>query len=47
MNLGNIFEKGFKNIVESERAKNIYSGFSNHRAVEELCKKCSFKEKLS
>ncbi|MGL4865531.1 radical SAM/SPASM domain-containing protein [Cetobacterium sp.] len=47
INLGNIFEKGFKNIVESERAKNIYSGFSNHRAVEELCKKCSFKEKLS
>lgn len=47
INLGNIFELGFKKIIESERAKNIYSGFSNHRAVEELCKKCSFKEKLS
>ncbi|MGL4403732.1 MAG: radical SAM/SPASM domain-containing protein [Fusobacteriaceae bacterium] len=45
-NLGNIFQDNFKNIIESERAKAIYDGFSNHIAVEELCKKCSFKEKF-
>ena len=45
-NLGNIFQNNFKNIIESERAKAIYCGFSNHTAVEELCKKCSFKEKF-
>ncbi|MGL5089189.1 MAG: radical SAM/SPASM domain-containing protein [Cetobacterium sp.] len=46
MNLGNIFEKNFKNIIEGDKAKAIYSGFSNNTAVEELCKKCSFKEKF-
>ncbi|MGL5989381.1 radical SAM/SPASM domain-containing protein [Cetobacterium sp.] len=46
MNLGNIFQKDFKNIIEGDKAKAIYSGFSNNIAVEELCKKCSFKEKF-
>ncbi|MGL5982690.1 MAG: radical SAM/SPASM domain-containing protein [Cetobacterium sp.] len=46
VNLGNVFEESFKNIIEGERAKAIYDGFSNNLAVEELCKKCSFKEKF-
>ncbi|MGL4426060.1 MAG: hypothetical protein ACRCTC_07440 [Cetobacterium sp.] len=41
-----MFEESFKNIIEGERAKAIYDGFSNNLAVEELCKKCSFKEKF-
>lgn len=44
--LGNVFKESFKSIIESNRAKAIYDGFSNHRAVEELCIKCQFKEKF-
>ncbi|WP_245584878.1 radical SAM/SPASM domain-containing protein [Psychrilyobacter atlanticus] len=46
VNLGNVFETSFKEIVEGERATAIYDGFSNKKAVEELCKKCTFKEKF-
>lgn len=46
VNLGNIFKKSFKEIVEGKRATDIYDGFSNKKAVEELCKKCTFKEKF-
>jgi radical SAM protein with 4Fe4S-binding SPASM domain len=46
VNLGNIFETQFKEIIEGERATAIYDGFSNKKAVEELCKKCTFKEKF-
>lgn len=44
--LGNIFQKSFKTILEGERARAIYDGFTNHIAVEELCKKCQFKNKF-
>lgn len=43
INLGNIFTREFGEIMEGERAVNIYKGFSNRKAVEELCKKCSVK----
>ncbi|MGL5001279.1 MAG: radical SAM/SPASM domain-containing protein [Cetobacterium sp.] len=46
MNLGNVFQKKFEDIIDDSRAKAIYCGFSNNKAVEELCKKCSFKEKF-
>lgn len=46
INLGNIFSTPFKDIVNSPRAKAIYNGFSNNKAVEELCIKCQFKEKF-
>ena len=42
INLGNIFEKSMKDIVEDKRARDIYDGFSRRRAVEELCKKCGY-----
>ena len=42
INLGNIFEKSLKDIVEDKRARDIYDGFSRRRAVEELCKKCGY-----
>lgn len=41
INLGNIFEKDLDEIINSERAQNIYNGFSNRNACEELCKRCS------
>ncbi len=46
INLGNIFETDLEEIINSERAQNIYNGFSNRNACEELCKRCSFVRKF-
>lgn len=46
INLGNIFEKDMKEIINSPKAQNIYNGFSNRNACEELCKRCSFVRKF-
>ena len=40
--LGNIFESTLEEILNSKRAKDIYDGFSGRKAVEELCKRCGF-----
>ncbi len=40
--LGNIFENTLEEILSSKRAEDIYNGFSGRKAVEELCKKCGF-----
>lgn len=40
--LGNIFNEPLSKILNSERAKKIYSGFTARTAVEELCKKCGY-----
>lgn len=40
--LGNVFETPFVDILKGERAMNMYNGFSNRRAVEELCRKCGY-----
>ena len=46
INLGNVHEKSFSEIVEGERANNIVDGFSRREAVEELCRKCGFRQKF-
>ena len=46
INLGNIKEMEFKNILESKRATDIFEGFSNRYAVEELCRKCGYRKKF-
>jgi radical SAM protein with 4Fe4S-binding SPASM domain len=46
INLGNIFEQDLEDIINSPRAQNIYNGFSNRNACEELCKRCSFVRKF-
>jgi MoaA/NifB/PqqE/SkfB family radical SAM enzyme len=46
INLGNIFEKRFSDIIRGGRAVQIYDGFSNRKSVEILCRKCSFKERF-
>ena len=46
INLGNIFEKDLEEIINSQRAQDIYNGFSNRTACEELCKRCSFVRKF-
>ncbi|MGL4337851.1 MAG: radical SAM/SPASM domain-containing protein [Turicibacter sp.] len=40
--LGNLFESDLGEIIESQRAKAIYDGFSNRCAVEDLCKRCGY-----
>lgn len=40
--LGNVFEQDLEEILNSKRAKDIYDGFSGRKAVEDLCKRCGF-----
>ena len=40
--LGNIFENNLDEILNLKRSKDIYNGFSERKAVEDLCKRCGF-----
>ena len=42
INLGNIHEQSIEEILASERAKAILSGFKKRCATEELCRKCGY-----
>ncbi|WP_342514389.1 radical SAM/SPASM domain-containing protein [Sporosarcina sp. FSL K6-1522] len=46
INLGNVKEQSFSDIVDGERANNIVDGFSRREAVEELCRKCGYRQKF-
>lgn len=46
INLGNINKTDFSEIIESERANNIFNGFSRRMAVEELCRKCGYRKRF-
>lgn len=46
INLGNINDTHFSEIMESERVNNIFDGFSRRCAVEELCRKCGYRKTL-
>jgi radical SAM protein with 4Fe4S-binding SPASM domain len=47
INLGNINQTPFSEIVEGERANNLYNGFSRREVVEELCRKCGYRKRFS
>jgi radical SAM protein with 4Fe4S-binding SPASM domain len=47
INLGNIHDTPFSEIVEGERANNLYNGFSRREVVEELCRKCGYRQRFS
>lgn len=47
LRLGNLFEEEIRDILEGDRARAIYGGFSERRAVEELCRKCGFRTRFS
>ena len=47
INLGNIYESKLEDIIEGERARKIYEGFSGRKRVEELCKRCGYSEMFS
>lgn len=46
ISLGNVFEDDLEDILNSQKAESIYNGFSNRKACEELCKRCSFVRKF-
>lgn len=46
MNLGNINKDSFYNIINSERSLKIIRGFSERHAVEELCMKCTYRNRF-
>ncbi len=46
IDLGNLHDTKLKDILESQKTQNIINGFKNQKAVEELCKKCSYKDRF-
>lgn len=47
INLGNLHIQNLKEILNSQKAKNIIQGFKNNSAIEELCQKCSYKKRFT
>ena len=46
INLGNIFKQDLEEIINSERYINLRESFINSNPCEELCKSCTFKNRL-
>lgn len=46
INLGNVHETPFAEIIEGERASRLVEGFSQRVAVEELCRKCGYRKRF-
>lgn len=44
--LGNIYEESLEMILNKDRTKAIKKGFQERKAVEELCKHCTYKNKF-
>ena len=44
--LGNIFESSLDEILSSQRAEDIRQGFARGEAVEELCKRCTYRRRF-
>ena len=47
INLGNLHDTSLKKVLDSERARGMIEGFKEGKAVEELCRKCSYKDRFS
>ncbi|MDF2669303.1 MAG: Fe-S oxidoreductase [Paenibacillus sp.] len=47
INLGNINQTPFSEIIEGERANKLYDGFSRREVVEELCRKCGYRKRFN
>lgn len=46
INLGNLHEQSLSDILHSQRAEAMREGFAQNKAVEELCRKCSYKDRF-
>ena len=42
INLGNIFNQSLDEIINSDKAKKLYDGFTQRKAVEPLCRTCGY-----
>ena len=47
VSLGNLFTQDLDTIVGGPRAGALYQGFSENRCVEELCRRCGFRERFN
>ena len=47
INLGNLSNETLEDILNKQKTQNIIQGFKKNIAVEELCKKCSFKDRFN
>jgi len=47
IDLGNLHDKTLKDILFSQKSLNIVNGFKDNMAVEELCQKCTFKNRFT
>ncbi|MFT5661267.1 MAG: radical SAM protein with 4Fe4S-binding SPASM domain [Sulfurimonas sp.] len=47
INLGNLHEESLGKVLNSKRAVTMRIGFDKGEAVEEMCKKCSYKDRFS
>lgn len=45
--LGNIFDTPLQNILSNQKTLNIIENFKNKIAIEQLCQKCTFKDRFS
>jgi len=46
INLGNIFNEKFEDILNKERIKEMKTNFQNNKICEELCQKCGYRTRL-
>jgi radical SAM protein with 4Fe4S-binding SPASM domain len=46
IDLGNINDLSFKRIIGGKRARDLYAGFSERKAVEALCRKCGYRKRF-
>lgn len=46
INLGNINQSVFPEIIKSKRAMDLYNGFSERNVVEPLCRKCGYRKRF-
>lgn len=46
INLGNLHDISLKEVLNGQRAQNMIEGFAQSKAVEELCRKCSYKDRF-
>ncbi len=47
INLGNIHDSNFAQIINEKRAEEIKVGFCNQHIVEELCRKCGYRKRFT
>lgn len=44
--LGNIFKASFTKIINGKRCQDLKKSFQNHHPIEELCQKCTYKNRF-